>query len=131
ARPHPTPRPRRGEGIGCASSRSVVARESPLADPRWFHHDERAGFSGALAWAMQALRAAGVEEASLEAQLLLAHATGEERATLLAHPERRVAQHEEAAFRELVEQRIRRVPLAYLLGWREFYGRRFLVGPDV
>src|SRR5439155_1009124 len=45
--------------------------------------------------------------------------------------ERPLTAHEQAALRELVEGRVRRVPLAYLVGWREFYGRRFLVGPDV
>jgi release factor glutamine methyltransferase len=37
--------------------------------------------------------------------------------------------HRARAFRTLVERRCKREPTAYLLGYREFYGRRFAVTP--
>lgn len=63
----------------------------------------------------------------LEASVLLSHALGRERSWLLAHPEAPVPA--EAAV--LLERRLAREPLAYLLGYREFYGRRFAVRPGV
>lgn len=68
-----------------------------------------------------------VDSPRLEAQVLAAHALGCERAALLAHPEWVVP--EEAGV--LLERRIKGEPLAYILGWREFYGRRFEVSPAV
>src|SRR5581483_1768052 len=83
----------------------------------------------ALARAAGRLARAGVEEASLEAQLLLAHASGLERARLLAHPELPLERVAADGFRDLIARRTRGVPLAYLTGWREFYGRPFQVSP--
>ena len=77
----------------------------------------------AVAW----LRA---EEASqspeLDAQVLLGHVTGARRATLLAYPERALAEEQARAFAGLVERRAAREPVAYLVGRREFMGMEFL-----
>lgn len=70
----------------------------------------------------------GIESARLEAQLLAALACSQTREWVLAHPE---AQVNLAPADQLLEQRCRRVPLPYLRGYQEFYGRRFEVGPDV
>jgi release factor glutamine methyltransferase len=51
------------------------------------------------------------------------------RETVLAHPERVPDQSGETAFRTLVDRRCQREPTAYLLGYREFFGRRFVVTP--
>lgn len=67
-------------------------------------------------------------EARLEAQCLAAHAHGQSRSWLLAHTLDPV--NEEAAER-LLQRRLNREPLAYILGSREFYGRPFEVGPGV
>ncbi|HXH60995.1 MAG TPA: peptide chain release factor N(5)-glutamine methyltransferase [Fimbriimonadaceae bacterium] len=74
------------------------------------------------------LSKAGVESPQLEAQMLVAHSMGAERAYVLAHaPDPFTGKELDA----LCERRAAREPLAYILGWREFYGRRFLVTPDV
>lgn len=65
---------------------------------------------------------------ALEAQMLAAHALRTERAFILAHPE---AELPELAMEALLQRREAGEPLAYILGWREFYGRRFSVRPGV
>lgn len=81
-----------------------------------------------LVLARARLEAAGIEAAALEAQLLAAHVIGGERIDVLAHPERGFP---ELAGEAILQRRERREPLAYILGWREFYGRRIRVTPAV
>ncbi|HWH24892.1 MAG TPA: peptide chain release factor N(5)-glutamine methyltransferase [Candidatus Limnocylindria bacterium] len=82
-----------------------------------------AGSAGAvLREAALRLRASGSPTALLDAQLLLGHVLGVERAVLLAEPERRPAAAELAEFARLVERRAAGEPVAYLRGRKEFYG---------
>jgi len=81
--------------------------------------------------AAAALRAAGVDAAEWDAERLLGHALGRDRAFLLAHPETDVAGEPLARFRELLAERARRVPLQHLLGTQAFWRHEFLVTPDV
>lgn len=67
----------------------------------------------------------------LEARALLAFATGRSREELVAWPERVVERPAAARFLHAVQRRARGEPVAYLLGEREFLGRRFEVGPAV
>jgi release factor glutamine methyltransferase len=77
----------------------------------------------------QARLSAGMVEASrLEAQLLAANVLLVERVWVLAHPE---ADFPELAGESLLLRRLSGEPLAYILGWREFYGRRFSVRSGV
>lgn len=71
------------------------------------------------------------ETASLDAQLLLAQSIGTDRTWILAHPEAPLAQAYSAGFRRGVERCARGEALPYVLGWWEFYGRRFQVTRDV
>ena len=63
----------------------------------------------------------------LDAQVLLAEASGLARAAQLMHPERSLGAGEAMAFERLVQRRELGEPTAYVLRWREFYGRRFAV----
>jgi release factor glutamine methyltransferase len=74
----------------------------------------------ALAAASDALRAAGVETPRLDAELLLAEATGWERARLATEPEADVPAAAARRFGEMVRRRLRREPVAYVLGRRGF-----------
>lgn len=85
----------------------------------------------ALAQATFQLENQGVESPRLDAELLLAHVLGVNRAALFARPERRLTLKELTRYRDLVARRAAREPLAYLLGHREFFGLDFVVGPDV
>ena len=76
----------------------------------------------ALAAASDALAAAGVEDARLDAELLLAEATGWDRARLAAEPETAVEAGAARRFGEMVRRRVRREPVAYILGRKGFRG---------
>jgi release factor glutamine methyltransferase len=74
----------------------------------------------ALAAATDALAAAGVSEARLDAELLLAAASGRERASLIADPGAEVPPAVGRTYGELVRRRLRREPLAYIVGTKGF-----------
>lgn len=74
----------------------------------------------ALDAAVDGLTAAGVEEARFDAELLLGEATGYERARLAAEPGAEVPAAAARAFGEMVRRRLRREPVAYILGGKGF-----------
>jgi len=74
----------------------------------------------ALGAATDALRAAGVESPRLDAELLLAEATGLDRAQLAAGSELEISPRAAREFGQLVRRRLRREPVAYILGRRGF-----------
>jgi release factor glutamine methyltransferase len=74
----------------------------------------------ALAAAVDALRAVGVEDPRLDAEVLLGEATGWDRAQLAASPERGVPGAAARLFAEMVRRRLRREPVAYILGRKGF-----------
>ncbi|MFP5460724.1 MAG: peptide chain release factor N(5)-glutamine methyltransferase [Gammaproteobacteria bacterium] len=63
----------------------------------------------------------------VEARALLEHASGRRREWLIAHGDEEAPEAVAAAFAELARRRRAGEPLAYLVGWREFHGRRFEV----
>ena len=69
--------------------------------------------------------------ASLDADVLLAFALGVRKEELLAHPDRSLTAEEDARASSLIERRLQGEPVAYLRGWKEFYGQRFRVDPRV
>jgi release factor glutamine methyltransferase len=79
-----------------------------------------AGVREALEAAVDGLRAAGVEDPRLDAELLLAEATGRSRAALMADPAAGVPPAAARRFGELVRRRLRREPVAYVLGRKGF-----------
>lgn len=70
-------------------------------------------------------------EARLEARVLAAYAWQVDAAWLIAHDTDLQTVADIAAFQSLLSQRLEGVPIAYLVGSREFYGRSFLVSNDV
>ena len=74
----------------------------------------------ALISAVDALRAVGVEDPRLDAELLLSEATGWERARFAADPEAGVPAPAGRLFGEMVRRRLRREPVAYILGRKGF-----------
>jgi release factor glutamine methyltransferase len=81
----------------------------------------------ALGAAVDALDAAGCETARLDAELLLAQATGWDRARLAAEPEARLPVGASREFGEMVRRRVRREPVAYILGRKGFRRIELLV----
>ena len=78
------------------------------------------------------LKAQGIEPktAKLEAQLLLQHALNVNRAWLIAHQDENLPPSIEAAYRAMLERRLNGEPMAYILGYREFYGLKLKVTAD-
>jgi release factor glutamine methyltransferase len=74
----------------------------------------------ALVAATDALAAAGVGEARLDAELLLSHATGRGRAQLIADPRAPLPSAVGRRYGELVRRRLRREPVAYIVGRKGF-----------
>jgi release factor glutamine methyltransferase len=74
----------------------------------------------ALDAAVDAMRAAGVEEPRLDAELLLVEATGWERPALVTEPEAGVPAPAARVFGEMVRRRLRREPVAYIVGRKGF-----------
>lgn len=67
----------------------------------------------------------------LDAELLLAYVLGNTRTQLYTKAFERLARPQVEQFEKLLKKRGQGVPVAYLVGWKEFYGRRFVVTPDV
>lgn len=70
------------------------------------------------------------ETARLDAEMLLARVLTCNRAWLYTWSEYELEEADEQRFRELVAERARGMPVAYLLGEREFFDHRFRVTPD-
>lgn len=84
----------------------------------------------ASAWLKQSearLKEAGVPTARLDTLVLLEDATSKDRAWLLAHPELELAAEVENSLDAKLNQRAQHIPLAYIRGRAEFYGRTFKV----
>ena len=74
------------------------------------------------------LRAGGIEEPRREARIIVAEATGFDRARQLSAGDQTV---ESGPALALARRRAAREPMAYLLGRRAFWGHDFAVGPGV
>lgn len=91
--------------------------------------------SEALSRARARLSACATEEtrgcARTDAELLLTHALGQPRSYLYAHAEEVLPPPLFDRFEQLLERRLGGIPVAYLLGSREFYGLTLRVNPAV
>ena len=83
----------------------------------------------ALSAAAAALDAAGVDTPRLDSELLLAEATGRERAALIADPDAGVEAGAGRAFGAMIRRRVLREPVAYILGRRGFRRIELLCDP--
>jgi release factor glutamine methyltransferase len=74
----------------------------------------------ALPAAVDAIAAAGSDSPQLDAELLLAEATGWDRARIAAEPDLRLPVGASREFAGMVRRRVRREPVAYILGCKGF-----------
>jgi release factor glutamine methyltransferase len=93
--------------------------------------ESRPSVNSALRDSIVRLEQARIENASLDAQLLLAKALNCSRIDLVAHPERELTPSELELFQSYIKKRASRYPLAYILGHKEFYGLDIDVSPGV
>src|SRR5438132_6304468 len=84
-----------------------------------------------LQWTTEHLKAHGSETPRLDAEVLLAAARACQRIQLYTSFDEVASDELRAAFRELVRRRTEGTPVAYLVGYREFYSLRFRVSPAV
>jgi release factor glutamine methyltransferase len=71
------------------------------------------------------------ERAKQDAELLLRHVTGLDRAALLTRGTEALSTSMAATYGELLERRLGGEPIQYIVGETEFYGLRFRVNRDV
>jgi release factor glutamine methyltransferase len=84
-----------------------------------------------LSQSQNLLEAAGVETARLDSLVLLSDELGHDKAWVLAHPEYVLQGSVLKKLSTKITQRAQHVPLAYIRGKAEFYGREFVVNEHV
>jgi release factor glutamine methyltransferase len=85
----------------------------------------------ALTKACGILQKNNIEDASLEAEILLRHLLGIDRARLFSDLDNPISPSQTDKLMELVERRRKGEPSAYITGYREFYGLDFKVNRHV
>lgn len=78
-----------------------------------------------------ALAQAQIEEADLDARLLLEYVCQTDRNDLLIHGDRTVETGKKSEYQRLISERVRHIPLQYLTGVQEFMGLSFKVNKAV
>lgn len=84
-----------------------------------------------LSWTSDYLKKHGSDSPRLDAEVLLAHSLGCERIELYTRFDEQPAEEQRSAFRDLVRRRAEGMPVAYLVGHREFFSLSFRVTEDV
>lgn len=84
-----------------------------------------------LGAATKKLAQISIDSARLDAELLLSAVLYKPREYLLAHSDQVLSKTELAQADKWLKRRIKREPIAYILGHKEFYGRDFMVSPSV
>jgi release factor glutamine methyltransferase len=84
--------------------------------------DRSSDVGRALLAATRRLKEVEVETAQLDASVLLSYVLGVNKAWLYSHPNRQLTEGEITLFEELVRRRMCHEPVAYLVGYKPFYG---------
>lgn len=88
----------------------------------------------ALDWIRHAsvsLKGSGIDSARLDAMILLEYITKVPREEQLAHMDRTINWRSLRKLQKALKQREHHYPVAYITGYKEFYGLKFKVSPDV
>lgn len=86
------------------------------------------------AWLLDAtarLKQKGISSARLDAELILSYVLCQNRTWLYTHYHDNLSNEKLTAANSNLQLRINYTPIAYIVGRKEFYGREFLVTPDV
>src|SRR5882762_1865579 len=92
---------------------------------------DRLNVGTALRQGTALLDQARIPAARLTAEVLLCHALGRERSYLYSHPEEPLTELVWIHFGRYLHERLKGKPTQYITKTQEFYGRAFLVTPDV
>jgi release factor glutamine methyltransferase len=90
-----------------------------------------ASLSRALQLVAHAFRAAGIEDADVDARVLAGHALHLDRARLISQTDRVLEAREVNAISGLAARRLKREPVSRILGRKEFWSLALAVTPDV
>lgn len=93
--------------------------------------DRSSDVGRALLAASRRLREAGSDTPQLDSAVLMAHVLGVSKTWLYAHPDRHLTEEEITRFEQLVQRRMRHEPVAYLVGYKSFFGLDITVTPAV
>jgi release factor glutamine methyltransferase len=85
----------------------------------------------ALRQSQQRFELHGVSSPRLNAEVLLAHILSVDKAYLYTHDERELSDVEEQRLESAIYDRVSGVPVQYIVGRQEFFGRYFAVNPSV
>lgn len=83
-----------------------------------------------LQTATKQLSTANIDSAALDARLLLQHVLQQPHEYLITHHDQMLGDDDITAFEKLLARRLTHEPIAYLLGYQDFWKDRFLVSPD-
>ncbi|MFO7839215.1 MAG: peptide chain release factor N(5)-glutamine methyltransferase [Desulfosalsimonadaceae bacterium] len=78
-------------------------------------------------WTTSYFQSHQIDSPRLNVELLLAHALGIERIDLYVRFDQPLTEEELADFKDLIKRRLRREPLAYILGRKDFWDKTFAV----
>lgn len=81
--------------------------------------------------AIKELESTGIKTPELDVRLLLTKALDKESVFLLSHSEKLLSNSEYSKFRRYIRRRKRLEPIAFILGYKEFYGYNFCVNKNV
>jgi len=101
-----------------------MSNPPPAVDRKWT-------ILGVIQWAAAYLKERGIESPRSAAEILLAHALQTDRVQLYIHHDKPLEKVELAVFKELIRRRVRREPVAYILGRKGFWTLDLAVGPEV
>ncbi len=122
--------------LNARPKRSTV-RPVPIREPGFAtcglgpQNEDPMTISEALVTAVRALRSQVVDAPDRTARVLLADVLACDQAWLAAHDDEHLAEASFRKFEEMVRRRCMGVPLQYIRGFQEFYGRKFSVSSDV
>lgn len=80
----------------------------------------------ALQWAFRTLVSSS-ESANIDAEVLLQHCLGKNRTFLYTWPERQLSAEQWKRFEQMIARRAKGIPVAHIVGEREFWSLRFMV----
>ena len=84
-----------------------------------------------LDWSTKHLKQTGIDSPRMEAEILLAGALSLSREEIFCRLDRILSEGEKSISRKLIDRRAHREPLAYILGYKEFWSLDFKTTPNV